>query len=61
MPLTFMSLMFFMVNILKKRQLVGSKGTGGADHRGFFILVDLLFYKLFKKSKNIVDNLLGIN
>ena len=28
-----------------------------ADHREFLILVDLLFYKLFKKSQFIVDNL----
>ena len=60
MPLTFMSLIFFMMNILQKLQLVCSQGIGGWLSR-IFILVDLLFYKLFKKSKNIVDNLLGIN
>ena len=26
-----------------------------ADHRGFFLLVELLFYKLFKKSQFIVS------
>ena len=50
-----------MINILQKLQLVCSHGAQVADHCGFIILVDLLFYKLLKKSKNLVDNLLGMN
>ena len=45
---------FFMVNILQN-----TTTNMFAGHRwlicGFFILVDLLFYKLFKKSQFIVD------